>query len=123
MKKLIFCATALIALLFAASCQQEYLEPTVEGTTVTYSIQVPGALTTKASEYRGSVNQLVYEVHRVLSEEETAFLYQQTATIENGVANLSIEFVRNQNFKVLFWAQVAGTYNTTSLKKVDEPKL
>ena len=47
MKKLIYSAAALSLAFFAASCQQESLEP-VGGNTVTYTVQVPEALATRA---------------------------------------------------------------------------
>lgn len=112
MKKLLYGIAALAIAFLAGSCQRENLEPVAEGTTVTYTVQVPGALTTKAGEtYGGAVNQLVYEVHRVLADETTQLLYQKTETITNGVVNLDIEFVKDQNFKVLFWAQKENVYN------------
>ena len=112
MKKLLYGIAALALAFLAGSCQRENLEPVAEGTTVTYTVQVPGALTTKAGEtYQGAVNKLVYEVHRVLPDETTQLLYQKTEDITNGVVNLDIEFVKDQNFKVLFWAQHEDVYN------------
>ena len=60
MKKFIFSLSALAALLLAGSCQRENLEPVEQGGTVTYTVQVPGALATKAAgDY-----ELIYEVYR-----------------------------------------------------------
>lgn len=126
MKKILLFASALAGLFFAASCQQENLEP-VGGNTVTYTVQVPDALATKViGEDVSEVTELIYEVHRTEaqrkddhSQNETK-LYQKTATLTNGVATVELELVNNQNFRVLFWAQVPGNgvYTTDDLKSV-----
>ncbi len=117
MKKLLYCAAALATLLFAGSCQRENLEPAVEGTTVSYTVTVPGAMATKASDYNGVVDYLVYEVHGAKGK-----LYQNNAKFENGVANVDIEVVKDQNFTILFWAQKEGVaYGTTDLQAVTMP--
>lgn len=120
MKKLLYCAAALATILFAGSCQRENLEPAVEGATVTYTVKVPGAMTTKASgTYSGEVNELIYEVHRVNDDETSERLYQKSAEISAGVANVDIEVVKDQNFTILFWAQkkdvAFGTDNLTAV--------
>ena len=48
MKKLLYSAAAMALAFFAASCQQENLEPVVGGNTVTYTVQVPESIQTKA---------------------------------------------------------------------------
>ena len=126
MKKILLFVSALAGLFFAASCQQENLEP-VGGNTVTYTVQVPDALATKViGEDVSAVTELIYEVHRTEaqrkddhSQNETK-LYQKTATLTNGVATVELELVNNQNFRVLFWAQVPGNgvYTTDDLKSV-----
>ena len=123
MKKLLYCAAALATLLFAGSCQRENLEPAVEGATVSYTVKVPGAVTKADGEdYSGAVNQLVYEVHRVNEDETSVRLYQKTAEITGGVANVDIEVVKDQNFTILFWAQKSGVaFDTESLKAVKMP--
>lgn len=126
MKKILLFSSALAGLFFAASCQQENLEP-VGGNTVTYTVQVPDALATKViGEDVSAVTELIYEVHRTEaqrkddhSQNETK-LYQKTATLTNGVATVELELVNNQNFRVLFWAQDPsnGVYTTDDLKSV-----
>lgn len=115
MKKLLYSAAAMVLAFFAASCQQENLEPIVKANTVTYTVQVADAVATKAiGDDVTAVNELVYEVYRTVDEEETEFtavdnlLYHKTATINNGVATIELEFVNDQNFTVLFWAHTAG---------------
>ena len=115
MKKIIYSAAAMAFAFFAASCQQENLEPVASTNTVIYTVQVADAVATKAlGDDITAVNELVYEVYRTVDEEETEFtavdnlLYHKTATINNGVATIELEFVNDQNFTVLFWAHTAG---------------
>lgn len=126
MKKILLFASALAGLFLAASCQQENLEP-VGGNTVTYTVQVPEALATKAiGDEIGMVNELVYEVYRTKDAREVAFtdvdnkLYHRTADIDNGIATIKLELVNNQNFTILFWAQVRnnGIYDVDDLTNV-----
>ena len=124
MKKLLFFASALAGLFLAASCQRENLEP-VGGNTVTYTVQVPGKLSTKAiGTDVAAVTELIYEVYRIDEQGTETKLYQksQTRDAANGETNwtVELELVNNQDFRVLFWAQVPenGVYTTTSLKNV-----
>ena len=111
MKKLIYCALALAAGLFAASCQRENLEPVAEGTTVTYTVELPGAAT-KADIGDGSnVNQLIYEVWKTGDDGDitkaSTRLYQASILIENGAPRkwiVPLNLVQDQYYKVLFWA-------------------
>ena len=95
--------------------------------TVTYTIQVPGATATKAiGEDVAAVTELLYEVYLTEATAEDQYdaketwLYDGQATISNGTATINLELVNNQNFRVLFWAQVSGTgiYDTENLKAV-----
>ena len=112
MKKFLFFASALAGLFLAASCQQESLEP-VGGNTVTYTVQVPDALATKAlGDDVTNVNVVHYEVYRTAVSETVEFtaadnlLYHKTAAMSNGTATINLELVNDQNYTVLFWAQV-----------------
>lgn len=112
MKKFLFFASALAGLFLAASCQQESLEP-VGGNTVTYTVQVPDALATKAlGDDVTNVNVVHYEVYRTAVAETVEFttddnlLYHKTAAMSNGTATINLELVNDQNYTVLFWAQV-----------------
>ena len=133
MKKLIYSAAALSLAFFAASCQQENLETVAGDNFVTYTVQVPNAIATKVIGEKdadiAAVNELVYAVYRTEATEATDYdaaetkLFQKTATITNGTARVSFELVNNQNFRVLFWAQVdqpegEDIYSTGDLKNV-----
>ena len=128
MKKLIYCALALAAGLFATSCMQENLEPVQEGNTVIYTVEVPDALLTKAiGDDVTKVDELVYEVYRTngekvetITEGVDRLLYHETAVIKNGKAIVPLEFINNQNFTVLFWAHSKdnGVYDASNLTNV-----
>ena len=127
MKKLIYSAVAMAFAFFAASCQKEVLAPVASGNTVTYTVQVADAVATKAlGDDVAAVNELVYEVYRTAAEETTEFtsadnlLYHKTAEIKNGVATIELEFVNDQNFTVLFWAQTAVAEGETPIYNVED---
>ena len=120
MKKLIFSLSALAALLLAGSCQRENLEPVQQGGTVTYTVQVPGDIATKAT---GDGFTLHYEVYRQadLRNPDADPFYEGTKAFENGSADVQLEFVKDQEFYVLFWAQQttgAQAYNIKDLRNV-----
>lgn len=110
MKKLFYTATLVALSILAASCQREDLEP-LDAQVVTYTVQLPDAIGTKAL---GDGMTLHYEVYRTEAEKATDFttgatlLYHKEKAFENGVVNLDLELVNNQNFTVLFWAQTNG---------------
>ena len=129
MKKLIYCALALAAGLFASSCQQENLEPVAQENTVTYTVEVPG-VDTKAIGDGQNVDQLVYEVWKtgedgVITDKSTR-LYQKTIDLAPDAPRkwiVSLNLVQNQTYKTLFWAQVGKpegheNYNTDQLTNV-----
>ena len=128
MKKLIYCALALAAGLFAISCQQENLEPVQGGTTVTYTVEMP-QVATKAVGEADYVNKLVYAVYRVLDTNLTdkeakenlatnsgnyQLMYQEdtpVTTVEGKKkAHISLELINDQRYVVIFWAQKDYTW-------------
>ena len=132
MKKILYSAAAIALAFFAASCQQENLEP-VKGNTVTYTVEAPGALQTKAIADGMNVNELVYEVWITSANGTTDLdgaqkLYQATTQMfqEDGKnkAKVTLDLVNDQHYTVLFWAQVAeaDAYNTDDLTAVTYAK-
>ena len=127
MKKILLFASALAGL-FLAGCQRENLEPVQAGQQVTFTIEAPAAMQTKAIADGQNVNQLVYEVWLTptLGDLETSAgaqkLYQGLADmVSDGTVNkaeLTLDLVNDQKFTVLFWAQVAHTYDTRELTAV-----
>ena len=129
MKKLIYCALALAAGFFVASCQQENLEPVAQENSVTYTVEVPG-VDTKAIGDGQNVDQLVYEVWKtgedgVITDKSTR-LYQKTINLAPDAPRkwiVTLNLVQNQTYKALFWAQVGKpkgheNYNTDQLTNV-----
>ena len=127
MKKILYSAAAIALAFFSASCQQENLEPTVGGT-VTYTVQVPDAIATKAfGDGITGVTKLIYEVYK---EDEygtlTEVLYesdpeQPVVIDDNGKFTFELEFIKNHNYTVLFWAYnpaAQDCYNTEHLTAV-----
>ena len=130
MKKLIYCALALAAGLFAASCQQENLEPVAQENTVTYTVEVPGVVTKAVADGK-NVDRLYYEVYMtnsttkadlsdatLLYKKDIAMVTSQEATSR---ANVTLNLVQNQNYTVLFWAQCDienPIYDVTDLRNV-----
>ncbi len=126
MKKILLFASALAGLFFAASCQRENLEPEQAGQQVTFTIEAPAAMQTKTIADGQNVDQLVYEVWLTptLGNLETGAqkLYQAVAPMTSdgtkNKAELTLDLVNDQKFTVLFWAQVAHTYDTDELTAV-----
>ena len=125
MKKILLFASALAGL-FLAGCQRENLEPVQAGQQVTFTIEAPAAMQTKAIADGQNVNQLVYEVWLTPTlgdlENGAQKLYQGLADmVSDGTVNkaeLTLDLVNDQKFTVLFWAQVAHTYDTEELTAV-----
>ena len=130
MKKLIYCALALAAGLFATSCMQENLEPVQEGNTVTFTVEIPEVATKAEVVDDGTnINNLVYAVYRTdgsdlaeaaASIDPTKLVYrinpkaqgEVTAFTAEGKTNVTLELINNQKYIVLFWAQVNQTWVT-----------
>ena len=130
MKKILLFASALAGL-FLAGCQRENLEPVQAGQQVTFTIEAPAAMQTKAIADGQNVDQLVYEVWLTPTlgdlENGAQKLYQAVAPmVSDGTTNkaeLTLDLVNDQKFTVLFWAQVAHTYDTEELTAVGYKKL
>ena len=110
MKKLFYGIAALAMGFAAASCQQEGLEPAVNGS-VTYQITLPAAPQTKGENGYSSYD-LHYEVYKTSDVEalsEAQFLFDETVTMNGNTTTVSLELLNDQNYTVLFWANQAGT--------------
>ena len=123
MKKFIYSAAAMALAFFAASCQQENLEPVATGNTVTYTVQVADVLATKAlGDELTAIDTLYYQVYRAaeVNKSDKTFVYKGGATVNAGSASFDLEFVKGQDFVVLFWAQNKGLdmYDITDLRAV-----
>ena len=131
MKKILLFASALAGLFLAGSCQRENLEPEQTGKQVTFTVEAPAAMQTKAIADGKNVDQLIYEVwitgqsQKVTDLSGATRLYQATTdnkTVADGKVSfkITLDLVNDQNFTVLFWAQNSanGVYKTDELTKV-----
>ena len=131
MKKILLFASALAGLFLAGSCQRENLEPVQAGQQVTFTIEAPAAMQTKAIADGLNVDELIYEVwitgqsKNVTDLSGATKLYQAKTdkkTVAGGKVSfkITLDLVNDQNFTVLFWAQKKGinVYNTANLTGV-----
>lgn len=116
--------------IFAGSCQQEKLEPVAGNGTVTFTVEAPANVQTKAIADGKNVNELIYEVWLTGSlgdlTQNAQKLYQDKTEMAvdqadgKNKASITLDLVNDQKFTVLFWAQVEGTgvYDTKELNAV-----
>ena len=117
MKKVLFFVSALAGLFFAASCQQETLEPEQMSKTVTFTVEAPGAINTKAIADGLNVDEVHYAVYKTNSGEDYSIddsgtidgpLAKGVVPMSNKKASVEFDLLQDQNYTVIFWAQVAG---------------
>ena len=123
MKKLIYSVMLFALGFFAASCQQESLESSARANTVSYNVQVPSALSSKAiGNDIPEVDELVYQVFRTAEVGDLTCdpVYTGTEPITDGAANFTLDFLNEQSYVVLFWAQnqYIDIYDTDDLRQV-----
>ena len=135
MKKVLLFASALAGMFFAASCQQENLEPVQMGNAVTITVEAPGVMNTKAIADGLNVNEVHYAVYKtnegvdysIYNEGEGATngpLAQGVVPMSNKKATINFDLLQDQEYTVLFWAQVegAGHYNLGDLRTIEVAK-
>ena len=128
MKKILLFASALAGL-FLAGCQRENLEPQQMAGTVKFTVEAPGAMSTKATIADGTnVNEVHYEVYKNVTDVAHALLEPTSTPMAKGVvemsnkkANINFDLLQDQEYTVIFWAQVkdAGHYNTENLRCIE----
>ncbi len=106
MKKLLYCAAALAAVLSAGSCQRENLEPVVKGG-VTYTITLPETVQTKG-EGGYAKYDLYYEVYKTLDPTNAQLLFENPqgnpVVMEGNTHELTLDLLNDQDYTILFWA-------------------
>ena len=117
MKKILFFASALAGLFFAASCQQEEFAPVEESNVVTFEVSIPEVATKGIGDDVSNINTLVYDVYWTDASVETApapealtLLYKGTKPVSNGATNIEVELMNDKNYVILFWAQRDNTW-------------
>lgn len=121
MKKLIYCATALVAALFAASCQREMHEPVAQGG-VTYTITLPETVQTRGESGYAEYD-LYYEVYKTIDATElqtASTLFEKKVTMTGNTYELTLDLLNDQDYTVLFWANKKGEsyFNVDDLRNV-----
>lgn len=123
MKKFIYCATALVAALFAASCQREMHEPVAEGG-VTYTITLPETVQTKGESGYAEYD-LYFEVYKTVNSTELADpnlkpLFERNETMTGNTYELTLDLLNDQDYTVLFWANKKDQdyFDLADLRKV-----
>ena len=128
MKKFMLFASALAGLFLAASCQQDNLAPEQMSNTVKFTVEAPGALFTKAEIADGTnVNEVHYAVYKTNDDETHAIgnpnekpLAQGVVEMNNKRASVDFDLLQDQEYTVIFWAQVAnaGHYTLGDLRTI-----
>ena len=121
MKKLLYCAAALSAVLFVGSCQRENLEPVVNGG-VTYTISLPETVQTKGSNGYAEYD-LYYEVYKTADPAELATatpLFEKTEPMTGNTTTVVLDLLNDQDYTILFWANKTGVdyFDLADLRKV-----
>ena len=116
MKKLLYCAAALAMAFFAGSCQQENLEPVVNGS-VTYTITLPETVQTKGENGYNSYD-LYYEVYKSVNGDEVAAytdpLFEEKVTFDGSTTTIALDLLNDQDYTILFWANKKVNEGETS---------
>ena len=127
MKKILLFASALAGLFLAASCQQENLEPEQMAGTVKFTVEAPGAMATKTIADGMNVDEVHYEVYKnvegvdhALLDPDSEPMAKGVVAMENKKANITLDLLQDQEYTVIFWAQVkdADHYDTSDLRCV-----
>ena len=116
MKKLLYCAAALAMAFFAGSCQQENLEPVVNGS-VTYTITLPETVQTKGESGYDNYD-LYYEVYKSVNGDEVAAytdpLFEEKVTFAGSTTTIALDLLNDQDYTILFWANKKVNEGETS---------
>lgn len=115
--------SAVAAMVLAASCQKQELNPVTEGdTTVTFTVSA-GDLATKADIADGTnVNALHWEIYKTDDLDAENPLGEDTVIDNDGDKNFTVELklLADQQYTIIFWAEKngAGHYITSDLRNV-----
>lgn len=129
MKKALFLVSALAMIFFAGSCQNDSLEVRSDKGMLTFTVEAPGVFSATKSIADGTnVDQLIYEVWTLDASGQLATrLFQDDTksldldpTDNKRKTTLALELLNDQQYAILFWAQVKDTdaYNTAALTEV-----
>lgn len=126
MMKRVFGYVPLVAVcLVAGSCQKEptWVVPS-EPVKTSFTVQIPTETVTKTVSMAEKTDIVYYEVWDEAFQQRL-FPYEGSAdnfaAVNNCVAEITIDLVKDQKFNLIFWAQNAGcgAYSWNDLKKVN----
>ena len=107
MKKIISFAFALAAVTFAVSCNKE-TAATVETESVTFSVELPGAIQSKAIADGEKALTLYYATYTKEGKQLSSSSLSNTtdgAEIKGKTATVTLQLVKDIPYHVVFWAQ------------------
>ena len=116
MKKIYFSLLSATALLWSASCNEEFIATVAEGDTeVRFSLELNDGATSRATTIVEGINQLCYEVYAVKRDQNSVETLEKVPGVNLDVVgdfgnNVSLTLVNGQKYKVVFWAQKTGAY-------------
>ena len=117
MKRILLFASACAAMMLTSCVKDQLTENTQGDASVTFTVQVPAGMATKAIADGMTVDKLLYEVY---TDTEGAVLIEGETAVVNGKANVTVNLVKNQTYNFIFWAQAgaARCFGTEDLRKV-----
>ncbi|MBO5419145.1 MAG: hypothetical protein J6A22_03580 [Bacteroidales bacterium] len=115
MKKLFYIFAAFALILLSGSCQRE--DSLSAESSVHYTISLPDVVQTKAAH---DVYDLHYSVYRIASNGSLVKLYDHIETMTGNTAEITLDILNDQSYKILFWADAQGSdyYDCTDLENV-----
>ena len=134
MKRLTFLAATLATLFLAGSCQQENLEPAVQGTAVRFEVEVPDEIGTKAVADGNNVDVLYYAIYKdgegseshengVRNPSSTPLASGYVERTSQKVFNITFDLLVDQDYVAVFWAQVGAEKNYYAWPENDDLRI
>jgi hypothetical protein len=118
--------SVLVSLFLFTSCEKEEIGQVLENGNVTFTLQTPQDVATRAIGDGENVNIVHYEIYKdvkghVNSIEGGRPLIKGRVEMSGKEAQLSLNLLEDQDYVGLFWAQVDGKqyYNVADLRKVE----
>ena len=108
MKKFILFALAAATMLIAGSCQKEKGLKDGDASEVTFSIDLPVDLSTKAIGDGTTATELYYGVFNQKGEYIQSLAQTAALPVVGKTATLNLKLVRNYTYSIVFWAQAPG---------------
>lgn len=108
MKKILVYVAAAASMLFAASCQKEGVKDAGNESVVSFSVELPVGLSTKAIGDGTSATELYYAVFNQNGEYVQSLAQTEPVAVVGKTADLKLKLVRNYTYSIVFWAQAPG---------------